>query len=66
MAGSEQSVNAQEVVELLKKGLSYSAIQTRWPMLTEADIKAFHHQGLQQENHNHIGKPVYCKLNIKI
>jgi uncharacterized protein (DUF433 family) len=65
MAGLGQAINAQEVIQLLKTGHSYSDIQNRWPALTEADIKAYHHQALQQENYNHIGKPVYCKLNIK-
>jgi uncharacterized protein (DUF433 family) len=65
MGTSDHSINAQEVIELLKKGLSYNDIQNRFPMLTETDIKAMHREGLHQENQNHLVKPVYCKLSIK-
>lgn len=58
----EPPYHTQEIIDYLKKGRSYAEVQARFPMLTESDIKAYHHQAIQQENHKHITKPVYCKL----
>lgn len=65
MNAQEQPFPIQEIIDYLKKGCSYAEIRARFPGLSESEIKSYHHQALQQENLNHIAKPVYCKLQKK-
>jgi uncharacterized protein (DUF433 family) len=54
-----------EVVSLLKEGLSYEAIKLQHPQLSVDDIKACHEIGLQRLNRESVSQPVYCRLDTR-
>ncbi len=55
----------EEVIDLLRAGNSYDAVQLRHPELSINDIKSCHEIGMQRLHRESVPQPVYCRLDTR-